>query len=246
MKKLSDFVKLFKEPFVPATTNPTPARRTTPALRNPPLIGGAVGLRSGQPYRFTEARDLREREAELQDEATLPLGGIITEQPTLQNTAGIGWQNAPGATGPATLDSISIQGATGPIGFNYDASTFNYDASTWKWPSENTFITSQQMKEKPMSFDGLTQENKVAHIKQEYNSIIKCIFEHPETLKQLVVDKKLSNKQAKEIFAVLNTANTSVCGCCRIFDPKKLKTPLNPELEPLIDLAQEKAKAKYR
>lgn len=209
MSKIADFLKLFKEPFVPST-NPASPRRERPQTqrmpepiavpRNEQIIANDLEF----PY-----VDLREPASPAQTQYS---GNYAIPTPTGTSTF---WTGTP------------------------------FSVSELRPASVQQFYDFKQPKEKPMTFDGLTAENKVAYIKQEYNNIVKSIFDHPETLKQFVINKKLSNKQAKEIFGVLNTANTSKCGCCRQFDPKLLKTPLNPELEPIIDMAQANVKSKY-
>jgi hypothetical protein len=233
MKKLSDFVKLFKEPFVPTVLS----RREAP----PPTPRGNYFLDDVVPAVQTnpEQEGLQASNAD-QLEIGEPI--VISSQANYNDGDPIAipthtytyWTS--GATGPSGINTTYSSGATGPIWTGYE-----YPSYKTSYPTEKKYKT----KEKQMSFDGLSQENKVAYVKQEYNSLIKNIFEHPETLKQYILDKKLSNKQAKDIFSVLNGANISKCGCCRQFDPKLLKTPLNPELEPLIDLAQASARAKY-
>lgn len=95
-----------------------------------------------------------------------------------------------------------------------------------------------------MRFEDLDETSKIEYMKREFNYLVKFIFDNPEGLKALVVEKKLSKEQAKLIFKNINCLNSSTCLCCRRFDQKLLKKPIEPELEPLIDLAQATAKSK--
>lgn len=216
MSKIADFLKLFKEPFVPST-NPASPRRERP--REQPTLADSQTQRMPEPIAVPRNEQIIANDLEFPEFPYVDL----REPASPAQTQYSGNYAIPTPTGTSTF----------------------WTGKPFSVHSVQQFYDFKQPKEKPMTFDGLTAENKVAYIKQEYNNIVKSIFDHPETLKQFVINKKLSNKQAKEIFGVLNTANTSKCGCCRQFDPKLLKTPLNPELEPIIDMAQANVKSKY-
>jgi hypothetical protein len=88
-------------------------------------------------------------------------------------------------------------------------------------------------------FDALTVGDRITYTKREFSSIVKNIFENPESLKTYINDKKLSNDQSKIILKVIDTLNSKNCSCCRRFDANKLQlTPIQKELEPLLDIAQ--------
>ena len=94
-------------------------------------------------------------------------------------------------------------------------------------------------------FSDLPVNDRVAYTKREFSTLIKNIFENPETLKTFINDKKLSNDQAKIILKAIDVCNSKSCGCCRRFDPVKLQlTPIIPELEPILDIAQANVKSR--
>jgi hypothetical protein len=95
------------------------------------------------------------------------------------------------------------------------------------------------------SFLDLSINDKVTYIKREFSALVKNIFENPETLKGLINDKKLSNDQSKIILKVIDSFNSKTCSCCRRFDSNKLQlSPIQPELEPILDIAQGNVKAR--
>jgi hypothetical protein len=97
---------------------------------------------------------------------------------------------------------------------------------------------------KPMQFDDLDNGDKVEIMKQEFMLLVKTTFEKPDSLNAYVVSNKLSKDQAKAIFKQLRNFNSNKCMCCPKFDGKLLKTPIDRDLEPLIDLAQTTARAR--
>jgi hypothetical protein len=102
-----------------------------------------------------------------------------------------------------------------------------------------------KVKTTKMQFDGLSILDKITLTKREFAAIVKTIFEHPEVLKGLVSEKKLTHKQSKIIFAYVNKLNAMNCACCRKFNPSLLKaTPIEKELEPLLDIAQTNVKTR--
>jgi hypothetical protein len=238
---MSKTIKLFTEPFIPATTNPAPPRRAsspgiTLSFGDPPFPSPPNPV----PDFEIAGLDLPDIEQEQEPDNTFDAELIQQAAPVQvqQNAASIlssQWREA----GTNLFNTVNNSV------YSYYGGSVATGPQIAPLTSSSSFFIPKKKKEKPMTFDGLAPENKVAHIKQEYNNIIKNIFEHPETLKQYVLEKKLSNKQAKDIFSALNAANTSKCGCCRRFDPKLLKTPLDPELEPIIDMAQAICKVRY-
>ena len=96
-----------------------------------------------------------------------------------------------------------------------------------------------------MMFAEMTAEDRITYTKREFSAIVRNIFENPETLKTYISDKKLSNDQSKVVLAIINKLNSKTCACCRKFDATKLKvTPIEAELEPLLDIAQVNVKSK--
>lgn len=94
-------------------------------------------------------------------------------------------------------------------------------------------------------FNDFPPKDKINFIKTELVNLIKSVFENPILLKNYVVDKKISNDEAKQIFNQVNNFNSKPCSCCRRFDPAKVKmNPINFALEPLLDIAQETAKTR--
>jgi hypothetical protein len=90
---------------------------------------------------------------------------------------------------------------------------------------------------KPMKFEQLPLSDKARFAKQEFQNIIRSIFEQPETLKTMIADKKLTVAQAKAIIKSVNKLNAMDCGCCRRFDAAKLPLPIQKELDPIINIA---------
>lgn len=96
----------------------------------------------------------------------------------------------------------------------------------------------------PMHFEDLSNEGKIDVMKREFITVLKSVFDNPESLKSFITNKKLSREQAKLIFKNLHKFNKNKCPCCRQFDQKLLTTPIDTELEPLIDIAQSSAKSR--
>jgi hypothetical protein len=93
------------------------------------------------------------------------------------------------------------------------------------------------------AFDNLPTPAKIQQVRYDFLLLVKSIFNNPILLKSYIDENKLSNDQSKIIFNKLNTLNSKLCGCCRKFDDKKLSmNPINIELEPLLDMAQQIAK----
>lgn len=117
----------------------------------------------------------------------------------------------------------------------------DYEALPWNIDSDQP----KYKKTKPMNFEGLNIRDRIHLTKKEFAAIVKTIFEHPEGLKVLVTEKKLTNKQSKAIFTCVNKLNAMNCACCRKFNPSLLKlTPIETELEPLLDIAQNNVKTR--
>lgn len=94
-------------------------------------------------------------------------------------------------------------------------------------------------------FTDLSVPDRIAYTKREFSSVVKSVFENPEILKNLINEKKISNDQSKIILKTVNKLNSKTCACCRRFDPSKLQMgPIEKELEPLLDIAQNVVKAK--
>lgn len=105
---------------------------------------------------------------------------------------------------------------------------------------------SDLVKEKKMTyFADLPIEHKILYTKREFSALVKNIFEHPEMLKALVNEKKLSNEQSKIVLKIIHKMDSKTCVCCRRFDANKLQlSPIERELEPLLDIAQTNVKAR--
>lgn len=94
-----------------------------------------------------------------------------------------------------------------------------------------------------MNFSDLSAGDRISLTKREFSSVVKSIFENPESLKKLISDKIISNDQSKTIFKIVNALNSKTCACCRKFDPSKLQlSPIESELEPLLEIAQSNVK----
>lgn len=98
---------------------------------------------------------------------------------------------------------------------------------------------------KTMYFSDLPVTDRIAYTKREFATLVRSIFEHPETLKTMIVEKKLSNDQSKIILKLIHKLNSKTCVCCRRFDVSKLQmSPVEKDFEPLLDIAQENVKTK--
>jgi hypothetical protein len=96
-----------------------------------------------------------------------------------------------------------------------------------------------------MNFSDISINDKIAFMKREFSAIVKNIFENPETLKTYIGSKKLSNDQSKIILQSINKLNSKTCACCRKFDVSKLQmAPVERDLEPLLDIAQDNVKTR--
>lgn len=95
-----------------------------------------------------------------------------------------------------------------------------------------------------MKFEQLPPNDKIRYAKQEFQSVVRNIFEHPEMIRNLIDSKKLTILQSKAIIKSINKLNTYECGCCRRFDATKLQFPIQKDLEPIIDIAQSNVRTK--
>ena len=94
-----------------------------------------------------------------------------------------------------------------------------------------------------MNFSELSIHDKISLTKGEFCKVVQRIFEDPESLKTMVSDKIISNDQSKNIFKMINTLNSKSCACCRKFDSSKLQiNPIEPTLDPLLEIAQANVK----
>jgi len=94
-------------------------------------------------------------------------------------------------------------------------------------------------------FIDLSANDKITYTKREFSALVKNIFENPEMLKTYINDKKLSNDQSKVVLALVNKFNSKSCACCRKFDVSKLQlSPIEKDLEPLLDIAQANVKTR--
>jgi hypothetical protein len=115
----------------------------------------------------------------------------------------------------------------------------------YNWDDEYYFDTYFQPYERtPMKFDQLSPADKARAAKQEFQHLLRSIFENPETLKAMIADKKLTVVQSKAIIKSVNKLNARDCGCCRSFDATKLPLPIQKELDPIIDIAHVNVRAK--
>lgn len=105
-------------------------------------------------------------------------------------------------------------------------------------------IVGKQEKSK-MYFGDLNHQQQITAIKREFSSLVKTIFDHPENLKRYILEKKLSNDQSRAIWNSVNKLNANKCPCCRRFSANSLSlSPVERDLEPLIDIAQALAKTR--
>jgi hypothetical protein len=96
-----------------------------------------------------------------------------------------------------------------------------------------------------MLFHQLDLFTQIEYTRREFVSLVKTVFEAPEIMRQWLLDKKLSNEQAKEILIATDKMAMGACFCCKRFDQYRLKlTPIEPSLEPLLDIARQSVKAK--
>jgi hypothetical protein len=96
-----------------------------------------------------------------------------------------------------------------------------------------------------MHYSDFSPNDKITVLKQEFSAVIKSIFDTPEVLKTYVAQKFIDNAQSKSILNFVNRFNSKTCVCCRRFDPTKIKmVPIDPELEPLLDVARSNAEKK--
>lgn len=96
-----------------------------------------------------------------------------------------------------------------------------------------------------MHFDEMSVNDRVKTIKKDYTNYVKAIFDDPSQLKGLITNKKITPDNARNILRKVNSFNAKDCACCRRFDMSKLQMgPLDPELEPLLDIVQETARKK--
>jgi len=94
-------------------------------------------------------------------------------------------------------------------------------------------------------FSDFSPSDKVSLIKHEFSALIKSVFENPALLKSFINEKLIDNGQSKSILQLVNKFNSKTCVCCRRYDPSKVKLiPIEPELEPLVDVARSIAEKK--
>lgn len=95
------------------------------------------------------------------------------------------------------------------------------------------------------TFTDLPINDKIQYTKREFSNIIKNVFENPEVLKTFIGDKKISNEQSKSVLKLVNALNSKTCACCRRFDPTKLQmSPVDKDLEPILDIAKDNVKTR--
>lgn len=95
-------------------------------------------------------------------------------------------------------------------------------------------------------FNDYSQSQKVGLIKKDYIAYIRLLFDDPSQLKTLITEKKITAENAKSILQKINELNAKPCACCRMFDQTKLQMgPIDPELNPLLDIVQQVALKKY-
>lgn len=96
-----------------------------------------------------------------------------------------------------------------------------------------------------MRFTELPVDNKISYVKNEFAILVKSIFDTPEILKTFITAQQISNAQSKAILNFVNKLNSKTCVCCRRYDPSKVKLlPIDPELEPVLDIARSIAEKK--
>jgi hypothetical protein len=107
--------------------------------------------------------------------------------------------------------------------------------------SNYDFIVPRQQ----MFFHQLDQISQIEFTRREFVSLVKRVFESPEIMKQMLLEKRLSNEQAKQILAALDNLSQGACYCCKRFDQYRLHLkPIEPILEPLLEIARQNVKAK--
>lgn len=112
------------------------------------------------------------------------------------------------------------------------------------WNTNSSIYSSYETK-RLMYFAELSFRNKILYTKREFITLAKATFDNPEILKGFVNEKKISNDQSKIIVKFIHKLNSKTCVCCRKFDQSKLQlTPVEIELEPLLEIAQGNVKSR--
>lgn len=94
-------------------------------------------------------------------------------------------------------------------------------------------------------FSDFSQIDKIIVIKEEFSKLIRSVFDNPTILKSFIDEKLIDNNQSKSILQLVNKCNSKTCVCCRRYDPSKIKlVPVEPDLEPLVDVARNIAEKK--
>jgi|ERR1700722_4118063 len=147
------------------------------------------------------------------------------------------------AAAPAPAYNIRLEAPLPAFDFNAELRTTRPHARRDKLKDETKQMVGQRGLD-PMYFEDLNNQEKIDVMKQEFIVLVKSIFDKPDTLKVYTSNKSLSRDQAKQIFKTLNKLNVNKCLCCRKFDQSLLSTPIDRELEPLIDIAQSTARSR--
>ena len=95
-------------------------------------------------------------------------------------------------------------------------------------------------------FQQLDTHTQIEFTRSEFVRLAKSVFESPEILKQWFLEKKITAQQAKNILqSIDNLSSNKQCFCCKRFDQYKLKlTPIDVDLECLLDIAKQIVEAK--
>jgi hypothetical protein len=148
---------------------------------------------------------------------------------------------------PAPPPRLRVEAAQAPLRFAQNQVVGRVDIGL-DAPIYRTYTKLKEEKKsrgtEPMYFEDLSNQEKIDVMKREFITLLKSVFDNPESLKVYITNKTLSKEQAKQIFKNLHKLNANKCPCCRRFDSRLLGTPIDRELEPLIDIAQSTARSR--
>lgn len=101
-------------------------------------------------------------------------------------------------------------------------------------------------KKTQMYFHQLDPMSQIGHTRNEFVSLIRCVFETPEVMKRWLLEKQITEDQAKRVLSAINKHHHyGRCYCCKRFDVGSLNlTPIDDDLQPLLHIAQLAVKSK--
>lgn len=96
-----------------------------------------------------------------------------------------------------------------------------------------------------VNFNQLNPMQQIQFTRTEFMHIAKALFESPEMMKQWLLDKWITNEQAKAVLTGLDRLSRKNCYCCKRFDQMLVAmTPIDQDLQPLLEIAKRTVKAK--